>query len=100
MSGKGDQVSLKPEGFSVRSNEGKLDDNVPRGGGRAILNMVMASQCPRAASAKTLSTRHKTACPTEMEGARGGGKRGRQTAREGETLPPANPRDRIYTESK
>lgn len=35
MSGKGDQVSLKPEGFSVRSNEGKLDDNVPRGGGKS-----------------------------------------------------------------
>ncbi len=56
MSGKGDQVPLKPEGFSARSNEGKLNDNIPHGGKKTSPKMKKASQCPRAASVKTLST--------------------------------------------
>lgn len=71
MSGKGDQVLLKPEGFSARSNEGKLNDNIPHGGKKKTSpKMEMASQCPRAASLKTLSTWHKPASPTEGESGR------------------------------
>lgn len=56
MSGKGDQVPLKPEGFSARSDEGTLNDNIHQEGEKMSPKMEMASECPRAASVKTLST--------------------------------------------
>lgn len=57
MSGKGDQVPLKPEGFSARSSGRKLNDNIPHGEKKKTTpKMEMAFQCPRAASVKTLST--------------------------------------------
>lgn len=73
MSGKGDQVLLKPEGFSAHSNERKFNDNIPHEGrGRMALKMEMASHCPRVASVKALSTCHKLVSPKETEAAEGG----------------------------
>lgn len=36
MSGKGDQVPLKPGGFSARSNEGNMNDNIPQEEGAGV----------------------------------------------------------------
>lgn len=62
--------------------------------------MEMASQSPRAASVKTLSTWHKTASPTEGESTRNQQRVGRQTDRQkgrGEQMSaPQPPRRGLY----
>lgn len=69
MSGKGDQVPLKPAGFSARSNEGKLNDNIPHGGGGKENISENGNSSSVSSSCFSEDTFHMTlACKSNREG--------------------------------